>query len=236
MKEPVNYLQPGKMLAMSLLPLQIIVTAGCYTTQHSAARKMAAVAHVQPLDAIIVPGIPYNGVGWDSIMKARVVWSCLLYKRGIAKNIIFSGGAVYTPWVEAQVMSTYARKLGVPAEHIFMDTVAEHSSENIYYSYLLAKKLGFKSLGLATDPFQSKMLQKFTKKHFGTFIFHLPFVYNQLHEAMQNTHVLISLPLPDSISGFIPLPQRKSLRARFRGTLGKDINWAQYKNKKVDQL
>ncbi len=116
------------------------------------------------LDVIIVPGIPYNGVKWGRIMKWRVHWSVLLYKNGFTKNIIYSGGAVYTPYSEAMIMALYAEKMGVPREHIFVETKAEHTTENLYYSWELAKKYNLKSIAFATDPFQSYKIAPFIKE------------------------------------------------------------------------
>ncbi|NPA67471.1 MAG: YdcF family protein, partial [Chlorobi bacterium] len=110
-----------------------------------------------PYDAIIVPGVPFDGKEWSDIMKMRVYWSYLLYKRGVAEHIIYSGGAVYSPYYESEIMKLYAIKLGIPDSVIFTDTVAEHSTENLWYSFKLAKQKGFKKLALATDPVQNFM-------------------------------------------------------------------------------
>ena len=37
-------------------------------------------------DAVIVPGLPFINGQWDSLMKARVLWSVHLYKNKITKN------------------------------------------------------------------------------------------------------------------------------------------------------
>ena len=71
----------------------------------------------KPVDAIIVPGVQYNGLKWNTVMKWRVYWSVYLYKKGLAKNIIYSGSAVYSPYTEATIMSLYAEKMGVPKSH-----------------------------------------------------------------------------------------------------------------------
>ena len=147
----------------------------CITPRKGPARDYKQAAVSIPFDAVIIPGIPYNGLGWDSVMKARVLWSWILYKNGYAKNIIYSGGAVYTHYKEALIMGLYAQKLGIPKEHIFYDTLAKHSTENVYYSYLLAKRLGFKTLALGTDPFQSFMLRGFTRNGL-----HHPFIIFRL--------------------------------------------------------
>lgn len=118
----------------------------------------------KPFDVIIVPGIPSDGGKWGFIMKWRMYWSLYLYESGLAKNIIYSGGAVYTPYTEAVIMALYAEKLGIPREHIFVETKAEHTTENLYYSCQLAKEKGFHSIGFATDPFQAMKIEPYIKK------------------------------------------------------------------------
>lgn len=121
-------------------------------------------ACVEPADVIIVPGVQYNGSNWNLVMKWRVYWSVLLYKKGITKNIIYSGGAVYSPYTEAMIMALYAEKMGVPKEHIFLETKSEHTTENLYYSYQLAKEKGFNKISFATDPFQSHLISPYIKQ------------------------------------------------------------------------
>lgn len=186
-------------------------------------------------DVLIVPGVPFNGSRWSGVMKSRVIWSYILYKNGVAKNVIYSGSAVYSPYYEAKIMGLYAIELGIPAEHIFYDTLAEHSTENIYYSYEVARKQGFKSIALATDPFQSFMLRSFTKKHFGTPIMHLPFVTDSLRKY-KHLEPVIDPSSAKALGNFNALPNRKSLWKRFNGTLGKDIPWEIYKDEKVPEL
>src|SRR5690606_38309843 len=127
-----------------IIPCLLLMTflSGCMLFGPSAAKTTrASLAHA-PFDAIIVPGVPYDGVHWSETMMARVKWSKYLYDKGYAKNIIYSGSAVYTPYVEADIMALYAQSMGIPEEHIFSETRAEHSTENVYYSYRLAKEHG----------------------------------------------------------------------------------------------
>ena len=86
------------LIACSLLALSCSSPAKSY-------HKALAQA---PFDVIIVPGIPYDGKSWsNNVMKDRVVWSCFLYSRGIARNIIYSGSAVYTPYTEGKIMALH---------------------------------------------------------------------------------------------------------------------------------
>ncbi len=189
---------------------------------------------MKAFDAVIIPGVPFENGHWDSVMKARVLWSWVLYKNGYVKNIIYSGGAVYSPYKEAVIMGLYAQQLGIPAEHIFYDTLAQHSTENVYYSYLLAKAQGFKSLALATDPFQSFMLRGFTRRRFTTPIYHIPFVTDSIRVySSLNPHIN---PEPAQVANFQSLPDKQGFIKRFKGTMGKEIDWAQYEGKRLESL
>ncbi len=194
-----------------------------------------AVAEGMQFDAVIIPGIPFSNGGWDSVMKARVIWSWVLYKNGIAKNIIYSGGPVYTPYTEAYIMGIYGKALGIPEEHIFYDTLARHSTENVYYSYKLAKQLGFKSIALASDPFQSFFLKGFTRKRFTTPIYHIPFIVDTLR-AYQGLRPSIN-PIPAlRLDNFESITESETFIKRMRGTLGKDIDWNQHEDGKLGPL
>ncbi|MBW6482225.1 MAG: YdcF family protein [Vicingaceae bacterium] len=103
-----------------------------------------------------------------------------MYDKGITKNVIYSGSAVYSPYYEAEIMALYAQTIGIPKENIFAETKAEHSTENVYYSYKKAKNLGFEKIALATDPFQSKMVKSFITKKMKAPIAIIPMVYDSL--------------------------------------------------------
>ncbi len=223
-----------RIFSFILVIMTIAQLIGCITPKKGPAKRFAAAAALKPFDAIIVPGVPFNNGNWDSIMKARVLWSYVLYKDGYTKNIIYSGSSVYSPYHEGMIMALYAEQLGIPKGHIFCETEANHSTENIYYSYLLAHKLGFKSIALATDPFQSFMLRSFTHRRFETPIYHLPFVtdtlavYNHLDPKID--------PAPAKDYKFISITERESFWKRLKGTMGKDIKWKQYKSGRVGKL
>lgn len=195
-----------------------------------------AVNENKVYDAVIVPGIPFKNGHWDSVMKARVIWAWVLYKNGIAKNVIFSGAAVYSPFKESVIMALYAEQLGIPHEHIFYETKARHSTENIYYSYLEAKKHSFKSLALATDPLQSYLLRGFLRKRFGTPIDRLPFAMDTVRNYSYFNPTINPHPAMVNEEEFEPLDEEESFLTRLRGTLGHDINWRQYPDRKVDAL
>ena len=209
-----------------LILVIILLTTGCMLTK-TKCKKLYERSRSNVYDAIIVPGIPYNGDLWNRTMKGRIYWAKHLYDEGIAKNIIFSGSSVYTPYIEGAIMGLYARGIGIPEENIFVEVQAEHSTENVYYSHKLAKKLGFRSVALATDPVQSMLLKRFVKRKVDD-IDIIPFVIEILkknEEKMIDPIIDASLALKED---FISIVDRESKIKRFRGTLGKNINSSYY--------
>lgn len=219
----------------------IVITAifmafhiGCITPRRGPQKALNNAAAMKPFDVIVVPGIPFKNGSWDSVMKARVLWSWILYKNGFAKNVIYSGAAVYSPYKEAVIMGLYGQKLGIPADHIFYDTLARHSTENMFYSYLLAKKLGFKSIALATDPFQAFLLRGFTRRRFESPVYMLPFVTDSLAVYNYiNPHID---PRAAKVNDFISITDRQGFFRRFKGTIGGDIDWDQYPDNRLGPL
>ena len=171
-------------------------------------------------DCVIIPGIPFNEPAWDKVMLMRVTWAAYLYQKGYVKNIIMSGAAVYSPFKESVIMREYALALGVPAEHVFVEDKAEHSTENLWFGNELAKSLGFSTVALASDPFQTKMLRKFAKKQ-GLEVGYLPVIFEILKTLPHETPFINYEQ--HRFKEFVALPKRESFFKRFRGTLGKHI-------------
>jgi len=194
----------------------MLFSASCSKVEYNHAIKRA------PYDAIIVPGVPYHGEEWNDVMKMRVYWSYLLYRRGAAKHIIYSGSAVYTKYYEAEIMKLYAVKLGIPGDIIFTDTVAEHSTENLWYSYILAKEKGFKKIALATDPFQNLMVKQFKNRH-DLSIRHLPVNFAEVDSFMRLPSPKID-PSNAIDHKFKSIEERESKWKQFMGTLGLNID------------
>ena len=174
----------------------------------------------KPFDVVIVPGVPYEKENTTSIMRMRVYWAKHLYDSGFTKNIIFSGSAVYTHFVEGIVMKTMADSLGIPPDHTFAETKAEHSTENIYYSWKMAKEMGFQKIALATDPFQSRLLRSFSKKYCPG-VKAIPVVYDILDRETT------PLPLIDTTSAyraeFVSIKEREGFWQRFQETMGRRV-------------
>lgn len=206
---------------ISIAILTVFLLQACYLLGPSPRKRLKQCSGIKPLDVAIVPGLPLYHGQWDTLLKTRMLWSVYLYKKGYVKNIIFSGNAVYTKWREGNCMADIAKKLGVEEEHIFVDTIAEHSTENLFYGNELAKRNGFRTVALASDPFQCGMLYKFARKKMDTKIHFLPVIFDSIQN---NFGVNVILDTTQNIKpGFIPLADRQSQTQRLKGTRGKNI-------------
>lgn len=184
-------------------------------------------ASQQQYDAIIVPGLPYDEGEWSLFLKWRIHWSTFLYHQGITKNIIYSGSVVHTPFIEANVMQAFGEKLGVPKSALYAETKAEHSSENLYYSILLAREKGFNKLALATDPFQSDMIDNFITEY-NLNVDLIPIVYSIADTINMHEPVIDYAAL--KVANFVPLEDRENFGERINGTRGHHVDWNSLSN------
>ncbi len=185
----------------------------------------------QPFDAIIVPGYPYYQNGWEDVIRLRVLWAKYLYSKGYAKHIIFSGSAVYSPYIESRIMKQYAIAIGIDSNVIFTEEKAEHSVENVYYSYQIAVEHGWENVALATDYVQVSMVRSFVSKARIPIVF-LPALIPVL-DSMELAFHTNPPQINDSIAfvpDFVPITERQSSIERLKGTRGKRIK--KEKNKK----
>ena len=200
----------------------LLLLGSCAFVKKGAQEYFDQAQEQAPYDVIIVPGVPFDGENWQRTMQMRVIWSNYLYKNGYAENIIYSGGAVYTQYCEAKVMALYAEGMGIPVSNIFLDTNAEHSTENVYFSYQIAKEQGFERIALATDPFQSNSLKKFIKKH-ELPVAMIPVVFDSL---VTLDHTEPEIDASQTIArNFVSIKERESFFTRLKGTFGKQIYW-----------
>jgi uncharacterized SAM-binding protein YcdF (DUF218 family) len=209
---------------VTFVQVQILVVAALLLSRctfSGYARSAYKEAKIEkPYDAIIVPGLPYDKDDISTTLKMRVFWAKHLYDSGFTRNVIFSGAAVYTPFIESIAMKVMADSLGIPSDHTFAETKAEHSTENVYYSWKMAKRLGFEKIALATDPFQSAMLESFMKKYTPG-VRSIPVVSDIVDVKDKK------LPLIDTtssyVSNFVSIKERESFWQRLRGTMGKRV-------------
>jgi uncharacterized SAM-binding protein YcdF (DUF218 family) len=114
---------------------------------------------------------------------------------------------VHTAYVEAEIMALYAIELGIPKEHIFTESNALHSTENVDYSRIIAGNQSFKRLAVATDPFQSLLLKAYIAKN-DLPVASLPAVF-AITDTMDKTPITID-PTGAFVRNHAPLKERKS--------------------------
>ena len=217
-----------KKFNLLFLPAAWVFTA-CSFSGKASKRLLDKAVAAAPYDVIIVPGIQLIDGKWDRVMKGRVYWSKYLFEKGIAKNIIYSGSAVYSPYYEAKVMALYAIALGLPEKNIFTELKAEHTTENVYYSYQYAKKLGFQKIAMASDPFQTRTLRGFIRRKVSPDIALIPFVTDTL-KMIEPSMIDPEIDYQKAFNpDFISIKKRDSFWKRIRGTIRGNIDKAAYK-------
>jgi hypothetical protein len=174
----------------------------------------------EPMEVIIVPGMPYDSLDEPSLMRRRMHWAKILYDNGATTYFIFSGSSVYTPYKEGLVMKIMADSMGIPSHRTFAETTAEHSTENLYYSWKMAKDMGFTRIGVATDQFQMVMLKKIRKKYCQE----VAFIPVGIPAAEFSDKYLPHINAQSAyVENFVSLKERKNFWQRMQGTLGKRI-------------
>lgn len=118
--------------------LGILITA--YTPLPNVlARALATSSQIQPADAIVVLGgsVYRDGTLGDSSLR-RAIQGIVLYHRGVAPLIVFSGTSYEGSPVEAEVRAALARQLRVPEKAILLEPRAQTTAEE---AHLIAAKL-----------------------------------------------------------------------------------------------
>jgi len=198
-----------------------LLLPSCFFLGPTPRKLLQNAENVKPIDIVIVPGLPLYHGKLDTLLKSRLLWSHYLLKKGIVSNVLYSGNAVYTPWVEGSSMALFANQLGIENKNILIDTIAEHSTENLFYGYHMAKKMGYKTIAIATDPFQCAMLHKYAKKNFKEVIYFIPIIYDSIKPRMS---ILLEIDTTITVKkNFIPIGERLNYKDRLQGTTGKNI-------------
>jgi uncharacterized SAM-binding protein YcdF (DUF218 family) len=117
-------------------------------------------------DVIIVLGNPAKKDCTPSeIMKSRVDEAIILYKKKLAKNIIFTGDSVANSCIEAETMAKYAKAQGIPNSAIIIEPKAQSTLQNAYYSVEIMKKRKYKTAAIVTNQFHIKRASLIFKKY-----------------------------------------------------------------------
>lgn len=121
---------------------------------------------LQKADAILVLGYKVNDDGnLSPTLKSRVDKGIELYKQGLAKYLIFTGGAVANKFTEAEAMKQYAIEKGINNNVLFAETESQNTIENIYFSNTIFKSLAAKKVIVVSSAYHTKRAKKIIENY-----------------------------------------------------------------------
>jgi len=112
--------------------------------------------------AVVVLGFPARPDGSPHPLQ---IWRCRIAARSMppGAHLVFTGGAVGNPWVEAEVMAAYARDvLGVPAASISTESKAESTWQNIEFTIPLIEHAD--RIAIASSPMHAARARRYLRQ------------------------------------------------------------------------
>ena len=119
------------------------------------ARVFAPLGNTQAtrFDALVVLGSPADAEGNPTpVQLSRVTEAVHEYERGVATNLILTGGTIRGGHVEAEVMARTAEAQGVPTSSIVIEPQALDTIQNACYSARIMKAHGWRSAEVISSP------------------------------------------------------------------------------------
>lgn len=114
-------------------------------------------------DAIVVPGSPATGDGRPSGLNRRRLEAAMdFYRAGYAPWLLASGGAIHNRHVEAEVLAGAAITMGAPKGSVIRERSARHTTENVYYAAIEARRRRWRRLLFVSDPGQAWLIERLT--------------------------------------------------------------------------
>jgi len=128
--------------------------------------KEASVDDARPADAIIVFGAAeYRGKP-SPVLRARLDHALDLYRKGIAKLIITTGGAGGDPlYTEGEVGRTYLSKQGVPVESIIVESEGESTAQSSIAAAEMMKRMGLRTCVVVSDGYHIYRAKRMLQEH-----------------------------------------------------------------------
>jgi len=114
----------------------------------------AETDHAAPADVIVVLGCHiYDDNGPSPCIRARAGHAAALYRQGLARWVIPSGGPTAQGPTEAAVFTRVLVEDGVPATAIVPEAAAHDTIQNIYNSRAIMQAHSWRTAILVTEPF-----------------------------------------------------------------------------------
>ena len=106
-----------------------------------------------PADAIIVLGAAAYDARPSPVLEERIRHGIDLYRRGLAKHLIFTGGfGKGARFSESQVAQRYALRNGVPKQAILIETESRTTRQNLQQAALLMRAHHLERAIIVSDP------------------------------------------------------------------------------------
>jgi uncharacterized SAM-binding protein YcdF (DUF218 family) len=119
----------------------------------------------RPADAIVVLGAAQYDGRPSPVLRARLDHAVDLYRQGIAKTLVMTGGVGPGDTVsEAVVGARYAAKQGVPASAILTERTGMTTLQSMSHVKAMMEQRGQHSAVLVSDPFHSLRLKLLSKR------------------------------------------------------------------------
>jgi uncharacterized SAM-binding protein YcdF (DUF218 family) len=121
---------------------------------------------VRPVGAIVVLGAAQYVGRPSPVLRARLDHAVTLWRRGLAPNLIVTGGqGTGDTTTEAEVSQRYVRQRGVPAPAILLETEGRTTSQSMAGVAALMRKRGRRDVLLVSDPFHMLRLTIIARRH-----------------------------------------------------------------------
>ncbi len=131
-----------------------LLAAGAAALRRLALAYVPRAQPLRPADVLVVLGHPANADGSPSpAMQEQVALAATLYHAGLARALLFTGGAVYNEHVEARAMADLAAQVGVPPAVVVTETQARDTFENARYCRQTMLARGWQDAIVVTTPY-----------------------------------------------------------------------------------
>lgn len=108
-------------------------------------------------DVAVVLGAGLVPEGVSPVFRERINHGIDLYRAGLVKKIIITGGySEGSPYSDSYVSKLYAVSNGVPAEDVLIEERSTVTEENLLYAKQIMDENGYKTAILVSDPLHMK--------------------------------------------------------------------------------
>lgn len=112
---------------------------------------------LRSVDCLFVPGARVDADGTPGAsLQARLDTAAELYRSGLAKFVVCTGGRGESGAIEAQAARDYLEALGVPREAFLLEEMSHTTWENFVFALQEMRPKGLRSCLVVTDPFHMR--------------------------------------------------------------------------------